>query len=77
MEEQLKPNHYKAGSFDVIAFCQFHEINFNRGNVIKYACRAGKKESNNPLKEIEDLNKAKIYLEREIEFLESKLQKKA
>lgn len=70
MEEQLKPDHYKAGSFDVIAFCQFHEINFSRGNIIKYVTRAGKKKSTNPLKELEDLKKAQVYLQREIEALE-------
>lgn len=62
----IKPAHYKAGSQDVIAFCQHHDINFARGNVIKYVTRAGKK---NPDKELEDLNKAKEYLEREIKRL--------
>ena len=72
MQEQLKPDHYKAGSMDVIAFCHHHEISFCRGNIIKYVTRAGKKKSDNPQKELEDLKKAKVYLDREIERLESK-----
>ena len=45
----IKPNHYKAGEFDVISFCQIHNINFELGNVIKYVTRAGRKENNSEL----------------------------
>ena len=62
----IKPSHYKAGEFDVIAFCQLHDINFDLGNVIKYVTRAGKKENNS---ELQDLNKAMEYLKRRIEFI--------
>jgi hypothetical protein len=72
MEEQLKPDHYKAGNMDVIAFCHYHEISFCRGNIIKYVTRAGKKKSDNINKELEDLEKAKVYIEREIEFIKNK-----
>ena len=41
-------------------------LNFNRGNVIKYCIRAGKKD---PSREIEDLEKAKRYIEFEISRL--------
>ena len=68
--EQLLPDHYKAGNMDVISFCHHHDISFCRGNIIKYVTRAGKKKSDNPLKEIEDLKKAKVYLDREIAKLE-------
>ena len=56
--------HYKTNSIDVIDFCKLYNLNFNRGNIIKYVSRAGKKDN-----EIEDLLKAKDYLCREIEFL--------
>ena len=62
----IKPSHYEAGEFDVIAFCQLHNINFDLGNVIKYVTRAGKKENNS---ELQDLNKAMEYLKRRIEFI--------
>ena len=65
-ENAIKPSHYKAGGFDVIAFCQLHNINFDLGNVIKYVTRAGKKENNS---ELQDLNKAMEYLKRRIEFI--------
>ena len=65
-ENAIKPSHYKAGEFDVIAFCQLHNINFDLGNVIKYVTRAGKKENNS---ELQDLNKAMEYLKRRIEFI--------
>jgi len=62
----IKPNHYKAGEFDVIKFCQIHDINFELGNVIKYVTRAGKKENNS---ELQDLYKAREFLNRRIKYL--------
>ena len=55
-------NHYKTDSkFDVIDFCKAYDLNFNRGNVIKYIARAGKKDN-----ELQDLEKALDYINREI-----------
>lgn len=65
-EDAIKPSHYKAGEFDVIAFCQKHDLSFDVGNVIKYVTRAGKKKDNS---ELQDLNKAMEYLKRRIEFV--------
>ena len=62
----IQPSHYKAGEFDVIAFCQLHNINFDLGNVIKYVTRAGKKENNS---ELQDLYKAMEYLTRRIAYI--------
>ena len=62
----IKPNHYKAGEFDVISFCQIHDINFELGNVIKYVTRAGRKENNS---ELQDLFKAREFLNRRIKYL--------
>ena len=60
--------HYKTEQkFDVIDICKAYKLNFNRGNVIKYICRAGKKED-----ELLDMLKAKDYLEREIEYFRKK-----
>lgn len=60
----IKPNHYNSGKFDVIDFCFRHNLDFASGNVVKYIVRAGKKDKN---KELEDLLKAKEYLNRRIE----------
>ena len=48
-----------------------YDLNFNLGNVIKYVCRAGKKDN-----EIQDLEKAIEYLERELYYLENEMKYK-
>ena len=58
------PNHYTDGKIEVISFIEDKNLNYHRGNAIKYICRAGKK---NKEKETEDLKKAIWYLNREIE----------
>lgn len=61
-------DHYKA-KVQPIDLIEAHKLNFNRGNVIKYVSRAGKKEGESELK---DLEKAMYYLEREINLLSLK-----
>ena len=54
---------------DVFNLEQFN-LNFHRGNVVKYTIRAGRKDEigyENLEKAIEDLTKAKWYLDRQIE----------
>ena len=54
--------HYENGKgYDVIDFIKDYELNFNRGNIIKYICRSGKKDD-----ELKDLEKAADYLRTEI-----------
>jgi len=62
----ITPIHYQTESrIDVIDFCKMYEMNFNRGNIVKYLARAGKKDN-----ELDDLRKALNYLTREIEYFE-------
>ena len=64
MEEQVNhPSHYQQG-IEPIEVIESWDLNFNLGNVIKYTLRAPYKG-----KEIEDLEKAKWYLERELQRL--------
>jgi hypothetical protein len=63
------PPHYNSGKIEVIEAIEDWNLNFHRGNTVKYVARAGKKD---PSKEIEDLEKAAWYLNREIEVLKSK-----
>lgn len=57
--------HYDCGkNYDVIDIIRDYNINFCRGNILKYILRAGKKQD-----ELGDLLKAKDYLEREIALL--------
>lgn len=65
------PSHYTDGKIEVIDFIEDKQLNFHRGNAIKYIARAGKK---NKETEIEDLGKAIWYINREIQRLE-KLKK--
>jgi hypothetical protein len=57
------PNHYQSGKFEVIDIIEEFNLGFNLGNTIKYLLRCGKKD---PSKELEDLEKARWYLDREI-----------
>jgi hypothetical protein len=60
--------HYDSGKdYDIIDVCKDYALNFNRGNILKYVARAGKKED-----ELKDLRKALEYLEREISYLQEK-----
>lgn len=60
------PSYYAGNKIEVINFIEDHELDFCLGNSVKYICRAGKK---NPNAEIEDLEKAKWYLQRKIDKL--------
>jgi len=59
------PSHYMAGGIETIDFIEAKKLNYRLGNVVKYVSRCGLK-SDNPL---EDLRKARWYLDREIENL--------
>ena len=58
---KIKPNYYGTG-IDVIEFCLRNNLTFMQGNVIKYVTRYKSKNG------IEDLEKAKEYIDRLIEF---------
>lgn len=58
------PSHYNQGKIEVIEFIEDKQLGFHLGNAVKYVSRAGKKDA---LKYVEDLEKAKWYIEREIE----------
>lgn len=62
------PSHYTDGKIEVIDFIEDKKLNFHLANAVKYISRAGKKD---PSKEIEDLKKARWYLDRYIQKLES------
>jgi hypothetical protein len=59
------PPHYNAHPSGVECIAVVEHFNFNRGNAIKYVWRAGDKGN-----ELEDLKKARWYLDREIARLE-------
>lgn len=70
--DPLHPGHYPfVGSEDPIDVCLKWGIGFCEGNVIKYVVRWKKKGG------IEDLKKARIYLDRLIEHHENNIEKEA
>ena len=61
------PTHYQ-GTIQPIDLINAQDLNFNLGNVVKYVCRAGKKQGENVLS---DLEKAKNYINYEIERIKN------
>lgn len=66
MSKVNHPSHYNTGKIEVIDFIEDQDLNFSRGNAVKYIVRAGKKDK---ATEVEDLQKASWYINREIERL--------
>ena len=71
------PSHYTDGKIEVISFIEDKGLieGFCKGNAIKYISRAGKKESaalQIDEKEIQDLKKARWYLDYLIGYYERK-----
>ncbi len=67
MSDPINPPHYTAYGVEVIEITE--HLSFNRGNAVKYLCRAGLKD---PSTTIEDLEKAAWYVNREIGRLRAK-----
>lgn len=61
------PPHYggKDDPYEAIKVIEAWKLNFNLGNTVKYISRAGKKDA-----VVQDLKKARWYLDREIAALE-------
>ncbi len=60
-----EPDHYNNNQgYDIIDVCNDYSLSFNKGNIVKYVARAGKKDD-----ELKDLYKALDYLQREIEYV--------
>jgi hypothetical protein len=61
--DAVNPAHYQfTNGTQVIDITE--NLNFNRGNAVKYVARAGRKGAY--AQEVEDLQKARWYLDREI-----------
>lgn len=60
------PKHYTKGGIEVIDAIEAWGLNFRLANVIKYVARSDHKNN-----KLEDLKKARWYLDREISNLES------
>ncbi len=71
-EQVNHPQHYGGSEnvYETIKVIDNWQLGFNLGNTIKYISRAGKKD---PKKQLEDLKKAKFYLDYHIKSLEEKI----
>jgi hypothetical protein len=65
-EAASHPAHYggQDNLYEAIKVIEAWDLNFNLGNVVKYVCRAGKKDKDTL---VGDLKKARQYLDFEIE----------
>ena len=61
------PALYNRGKYEAIDVIEEWQMNFNLGNALKYLSRAGHKDDI-----IQDLKKAKWYIDREIQRLSKK-----
>lgn len=65
------PDHYGGADnpYEAIRVIEAWDLGFCLGNTVKYISRAGKKD---PHAELEDLKKARWYLDRQIARMEGK-----
>ena len=63
---KYSPDHYQSGVIETWDFIADQKLDFFLGNVVKYVVRAGKKPGED---EIDDLLKAKQYIDKRIELL--------
>ena len=74
MANKIDPEHYQSNTnLEAIDVIEAFDLNFHRGNIVKYILRAGRKTEKgyeNKEQQLEELNKAKWYLSRLIEVVE-------
>lgn len=63
MNKVEHPSYYTSGKTEVWDFIKEQKLNYFLGNAIKYISRAGKKNKDTY---VEDLNKAIVYINKEI-----------
>jgi len=68
LEKINHPQHYNMGKVEPIDVIEDWNLGFHLGNTIKYIARAGHKDPNAM---IEDLKKARWYIDRHIQTLEN------
>jgi hypothetical protein len=73
MSNVSHPKHYNFGKIGCIEFIEDQKLDFHIGCVLQYIVRAGRKDPNT---EIEDLEKAVWLINRKIELLTAKKEKR-
>lgn len=67
-----KSNYYCANGIEAQDVIEAFALNFSRGSALKYLLRAGRKNADD---EVRDLEKARAYIDREIARLRGKVQR--
>jgi hypothetical protein len=62
----LDPSYYKRWKIEPLTFCMENDLPFWMGSVVKYIMRYDQKNG------LEDLYKARVYLQKKIDELEAK-----
>lgn len=62
------PDHYKTALVEVWDYIHQNELDYFKGNILKYVIRAGRKPGES---ELDDLLKAKTYLDKLISLKEN------
>lgn len=65
------PSHYTDGKFETIEAIESWRLGYHLGNAVKYISRAGKKSKDT---EIEDLQKARWYIKRYLDYHHLKVE---
>lgn len=63
--DKINPSHYTKLSPEPITVIEAWKLGYHLGNALKYIARAGNKEGESTL---DDLQKARWYIDRAIEF---------
>lgn len=71
--KHLHPKYYNTGNYEVIDVIDDWQLDFSLGCVLKYVARAGRKD---PDKAIDDLEKAKNYIDFEIKKIRKGMNNK-
>lgn len=66
MSSKINPEYYRGFSRGAQAIDITENLSFNCGNAVKYLARAGRVDGNVKGDVVQDLQKAKWYIEREI-----------
>lgn len=67
----INPNHYKGMSNGAEVIDITENLTFNAGNAVKYLARACRLDGHTKGNDLEDLRKARWYVDREISRLEA------
>tara|TARA_R110002095_G_scaffold169152_1_gene146813 strand:+ start:3661 stop:3885 length:225 start_codon:yes stop_codon:yes gene_type:complete len=73
MKDKINPNHYKKGKIEVIDFILDQQMDYLTASAMKYICRHAHKHDEDGSGQIDDLRKARWFIEK---LIEHKLQEK-